>query len=381
MQNSIAITVESDAWALLSNQGFLFRWQELYEACTWATSFQSPGFVCTWFENYKSQFSPVIIYQGTDECLTGLLILGQSVATHKLVVAGGHQAEYQTWLEYLDQKDDFIFQALKAIATKLPGYDLAFKYLPQEAPIERFARPVKLSQPTAVMARPRLFTSLNQDSVSQIVSNKRNQRSLKQLKKLGDLEFKRIFDIGQLASIFDEISAFYDFRQGAVHNRFHFLRDASKKPFHLDLLAKYPDLTHVTITTLNGKILAAHIGILSNNQIHLGIIAYSPFYTHCSPGIVHLMLLCEHLYQEGITLFDLTPGSDPAKERFANGCDQVYQLTLYRNWKTRFLALLKARGLFSSNLISIPLGYRMTKPKHFMQMQNITILESLARSY
>jgi CelD/BcsL family acetyltransferase involved in cellulose biosynthesis len=379
MQTSIAIKVESDAWALLSDQRFLFRWQELYEACAWATSFQSPGFVCTWFENYKCQFSPVIIYQGTDERLTGLLILGQSVATHKLVVAGGHQAEYQTWLEYPDQKDDFICQALKAFATTLPGYTLAFKYLPQEAPVKRFARSEKLNRRTVVMARPRLFTSINQDSINQIVSNKRNQRSLKQLNKLGELEFMRIFDIGMFASIFDEISAFYDFRQGAVHNRFHFLRDASKKPFHLDLLAKNPDLAHVTITTLNGKILAAHIGILSKNQIHLGIIAYSPFYAHYSPGIVHLMLLCQLLYQEGIALFDLTPGSDPAKERFANGCDQVYQVTLYRDWKARFIALLKAKGIIFVKYLSRSMGLSHDKARALFEGAKRTNIKSTSR--
>jgi hypothetical protein len=344
MQTSIAITVESDAWTLLSDQGFLSRWQELYEACTWATSFQSPGFVCTWFENYKCQFSPVIIYQGTNERLTGLLILGQSICVHKLVVAGGHQAEYQTWLEHQDENRKFIDQALDAVAFTFPGYELTFKYLPNGAPVEQFTGE-KSGKRIGVKTQSHPFTSLNKDALDHIISHKRNQRSLKQLTKLGELKFTRIYDARQFTSIFDEIIAFYDLRQGAVHDRFHFLRDASKKPFHLDLLAKHPDLLHVTVTTLNGKILAAHIGILSKNQIHLGIIAYSPFYAHYSPGIVHLMLLCKHLYQENITLFDLTPGSDHAKERFANGYDQVYQLTLYRDRKARFMAMLKAKGI------------------------------------
>jgi CelD/BcsL family acetyltransferase involved in cellulose biosynthesis len=300
MQSLIAIKTENDAWALISDQSFLRRWQELYDVCIWATSFQSPRFVSIWFGNYKSQFSPVIIYQETDQHFSGLLILGQSVTHHKLVVAGGYQAEYQVWLEHPDGHSDFIHQALEAIALMLPGYNLAFKYLPEEAPLKSLMGSGKLNRRLGVVAHPRLFTSLSQESLDLIFSNKRNQRSLTRLSKLGNFEFHRIVDTDQFASIFDEIIAFYDFRQGAAHDRFPFSQDASKKPFHLDLFKNCSDLLHVTVTTLDGKILAAHIGVVSKNQLHLGIIAYSPFYAHYSPGIVHMMHLCKLLFQEGI---------------------------------------------------------------------------------
>jgi CelD/BcsL family acetyltransferase involved in cellulose biosynthesis len=352
----VILQTESDAWALLCNHKFVSSWQELFDACPWTTTFQSPGFVCTWFEHYQSQFSPVLIYQATGERLTALLILGQSISAHKLVIAGGYQAEYQAWLERPDEQGNFIQQALETVATSLPGYNLAFKYLPDQAPIEHIKTTGKLTRRIRVTPQPRLYIHLSQESVNQIFSSKRNQRSLKQLTKSGELKFTRITDPRLLDTIFDEIIAFYDFRQGAVHDRFPFLRDAAKKPFHLDLLTKCPELLHVTVTTLDGKILAAHIGIVSNKQVHLGIITYSPFYGHYSPGIVHLMLLCQHLHREGFTNFDLTPGTDPAKERFANQCDQVSIFTLYRGWQACLIATLKAKGVDTLKSLSRLMG-------------------------
>ena len=345
MHSSLAIQTERDAWVRLSDESFLVEWQALFEACAWSTTFQSPDFVRLWFEHYQGRYAPVLVYQAVGERLIGLLILGHSAQTRQLVVAGGYQAEYQAWLEHPGGPGDFILPALQAIACAFPRYELKFKYLPKFAPAGQFIGSDKLHRRIGVMAYPCLFTTLNQDTVCQIFSNKRNQRSLKQLKKCGQLEFRRVQDAEALATILDEIIAFYDFRQGAVHDRTPFLSDVSKKAFHLDLLKKHPELLHVTVTTLNGNILAGHVGILSKNQLHLGIIAFSPFYAHCSPGIVHMMLLCELLFHEGITHLDLTPGADPTKERFANGCDQVNLITLHRDWRAQAGAALKAKGI------------------------------------
>ena len=63
----------------LANKAFLERWQNLYENCPWATAFQSPGFVTTWFRVYGERFSPVILSDSSAEGqMNGLLMLGLS---------------------------------------------------------------------------------------------------------------------------------------------------------------------------------------------------------------------------------------------------------------------------------------------------------------
>jgi RimJ/RimL family protein N-acetyltransferase len=114
--------------------------------------------------------------------------------------------------------------------------------------------------------------------------------------------------------------------------------------FHLDLLEKYPELMHITVTTLNEKALAAHIGIVSKEQVYLGILAYSPFYGGYSLGKIHLMLLGRQLMEEGINCLDLTPGEDAWKERFANAHNETAVLTFYGSTKAQTINLVKTQG-------------------------------------
>ena len=61
---------------LLEDAGFLEEWKNLYNACPWATVFQSPSFVATWYQVYRS-YLPILIKTETDGKLTGLLTLAK----------------------------------------------------------------------------------------------------------------------------------------------------------------------------------------------------------------------------------------------------------------------------------------------------------------
>jgi GNAT superfamily N-acetyltransferase len=110
-----------------------------------------------------------------------------------------------------------------------------------------------------------------------------------------------------------------------VHDVLPFQLDPLKKPFHLALM-RQRDLVHVTVMKVGTELVAAHFGIRGGREVVLWLFAHSPFRAAHSPGKLHLLLLGEQLAQQGITTFDLTPGGDPWKERFASRHDQVHTL-------------------------------------------------------
>ena len=91
--------------------------------------------------------------------------------------------------------------------------------------------------------------------------------------------------------------------------------------------------------SVGGKFAAAHIGAITNDTVHLGVIAHSPLYAEHSVGKLQLLLLARHLAGEGFKTFDLTPGDDPWKERFADAHDDVIELRMYPNAMARVRAM------------------------------------------
>jgi hypothetical protein len=145
---------------------------------------------------------------------------------------------------------------------------------------------------------------------------------------MGKLELVRVTSSGEFAGVLDVVADLADFRHGAVHATFPFRVDPLRKELYLEL-KRIPRLLHVTTLRLSGELLAAHIGFYNRGQVLLGVIAHSPFYAEQSPGKLLMLLLGLELAQEGVPVFDLTPGTlSGYKERFATHHDEVHVLTV-----------------------------------------------------
>jgi hypothetical protein len=66
---------------------------------------------------------------------------------------------------------------------------------------------------------------------------------------------------------------------------------------------------------------------MNHQVVHLqGINSHSPFYSKHSPGILHFLMLGVALAEEGIPVFDLTPGgADGYKAILANRQETAYE--------------------------------------------------------
>ncbi len=313
--------------ALLMDQCFCRDWDDLFRHCSWATPFQGRAFVTTWYEIYAARYEPLLVSErAANGQLTGLLTLAIDRMSGALVCAGTHHAEYQVWLSRPEHGDEFILAAITNLRTAFPSQTLFFKYLPPNVPLTWATSKQLQNSQIEIQSHARPLLNLGDGrGIAESLKKKSNKSRLNRLKQLGEIRFEQITDPAVLAAAFDDIEAFVDLRQGAVHDVLPFRIDPLKKPFHLALLT-HPDLVHVTALHVGEKLAALHFGIRGQTQAVLWLFAHSPFLAAHSPGKFHLLLMGDLLALQGITTFDLTPGGDLWKERFATNHDQVHTL-------------------------------------------------------
>ncbi len=344
-----AVTVVHDcAHELLADPTFRRGWESLIDACAWATPFQSPGFVLTWFAAYARQFSPVVILRRDSQGeLDGLFILALERNEQRLCAPGAHQAEYQVWLEASSGAGTFFLEALEAVESEFPKQDILLKYVPEQA-IEGLSPGARHRMRLELRAHQRPWWKLTGDGIGRSLRKKSNKSRLNRLKRLGAFEFSRIRDEGEFEACLDQIIPYYDMRHGALSDSMPFRADEQKRQFHVRLFADHPELIHVTVGKIGGQAVSMHIGIANSEQLHLAIIAHSPLLARYSPGKLHMLLLAEQLLSEGRTRFDLTPGGDPWKERFASDHDRVYELVVHKRAAGRLTAEASRRAVQTS---------------------------------
>ena len=342
MTGAVALYEDAQARRLLDDTAFIAAWRRLHGLSQGATAFQGPQFAVPWYQHYEAEYSPwLLTRRGIDGELIGLLALAYDNRSGSLIVAGGHQAEYQGWLAHANCSTIFIADAWRAIRARLPAVTLNFKYLPPALPRDAW-RSVTLRGLVEPLARGRPLMRLDPERIEESLRKKGNKSKLNRLARLGEVRLERLRSAQALEPYFDQIIAYYDMRQGAVHDSCPFLTDAHKRALHL-AWAEQPELLHVTILSVGGRLAAAHIGAISRDTVHLGIIAHSPLYAEYSVGKLQLLLLARHLAQEGFKTFDLTPGDDPWKERFADEHDEVYELRMFASAWARLRATVPQR--------------------------------------
>ena len=329
---SIRLVRGPAAMELLADAEFQRCWDELRSRCPWATVFQSPAFVAAWYRVYQTRFEAVLLLErDASDGLLGLLplaVANDATSRDGWVVAGAQQAEYQAWLADTEAAPDFIEEALGRLWQQSRPRRLTFRYLPAGAPIDwvgggRFAA---LGQ---IEAFPCPLMELGDGTNAARSLAKRGNRSrLKRLARNGPLSYERITEPAAFRAILDDFAADCDFRHGAAHGRLPFHDDPQKRDFLLALFEQ-PGLLDVTVTRSGDTMLGAHVGLRDPDRMYNGMLVHSPLEARNSPGKLHVLQLAQDLARRGCRVFDLTPGNDPWKERFANRHETVHTLTLH----------------------------------------------------
>jgi len=357
----IRIRRGDEACLWLADPGHQAAWVGLSQACPWSSVFQLPPFVEAWYHTYLAIEEPVIV-TGEDQVggLTGLLLLARHRQTGALAPAGTHHAEYQSWLALPGDDGAFIAIALAALSAQGLGQRLTFAYLTPGTP----------PPPAAVTHRHGVFTldrrfrrglvALRPGPARRSSLRKKSNRSrLRRLERLGPVTLRQLTSVEELARALPTIAAWCDLRQGALNASTPFRSDPLKAEFYLRMMAA-PGLLHATILQAGDHPIACHIGPINGREVALGLIAHSPLHAEHSPGKLLLLLLFEQLAEQGFDRFDLTPGGDAYKDRFATDSDDVLRLDCFMDagLSRRARASRAARGALGglSRAIGVPPG-------------------------
>ncbi len=352
---SIELVSGDDALRLLAEPAFQEAWDALLARCPWGTAFQRRDFTALWYATYEAVYAPLMVVgYAPDGAVVGVLALGVERASGRLLAAGSHHAEYQTWIAEQELGDAFASAAVEAVRARHPGAALVFRYLAPGSPIAWTG-----DEPWAgrCVRSPMLRALLDTDDDERGAASlrkKSNRSRLNRLKRGGELVFERVTSPAEFVAALDEIIPVYDLRQGAAHHVLPFAIDPLKRAFHESMLA-LPDFLHVSTMRVGGRIVAAHIGVLTGDSLSLGVYTHAPELAKHSPGKLHLLMLAGLLAEEGVATLDLTPGPG-WKERFASRTDHVDTLEVHFGGGSRLVRGARLVGERLAKRVALSLG-------------------------
>jgi CelD/BcsL family acetyltransferase involved in cellulose biosynthesis len=311
----------------------LAEWERLYRECAWATAFQSSGFSRVWFEHYGGEWSPVIVL-GLDD---GRLIALMPLATNddRITGVGAHQAEYHGWLGEEASAAQFLRAAVQALRSELPGRQLLLKYLHAKVPRHALHELCASDMRARLSSHVRGLLALEGGGVSDALKKKGNRSKLNRLRRQGQLDF-RMLSADALERQMDLLTAYCDFRQGAVNGDCPFTDDPHKREFHLAWARELSDQVHVSGLFLNDRLISALFLAKSANEAHIAILAHAPEHAENSPNKLQIYEAALALAGSGVRWLDMTPGGDEWKMRFATTRDEVHELIVHADvWRAQ----------------------------------------------
>jgi CelD/BcsL family acetyltransferase involved in cellulose biosynthesis len=326
----VEVFIGSEAEKLIENIEFCEDWRRLSNACPWTSVFQEPDFVTIWYSTYRSRYTPVIVtgVNENDE-KAGLFTLAICNDSGDLVVAGDRHTEYGGWLADPRYGNEFIESAIEKLREKFPNRSLTLLFALPTLPVEWTNPGNRFSSNCHLRTIPRGLMAVGDGSSFKESLRKKYQNKINRLKRSGQLRFDRIEDPEEFQEIVDEIFCYQTFRLRAIYNIIDPENDQLKKTFLTNLM-RLPGILNVTVLRVGDKLVSGQIHMHNREQVLLGLITHSPFYSRFSPGTVHLLMLGVELAKKEIPIFDLTPGGE-YKDRYATDHDHAYILKIFFN--------------------------------------------------
>ncbi len=334
MDFRISIVRGDDAWSLLQDDAFIDAWDLLARVDRKATLIQEYPFVRTWYEQYADAYVPLLClgYDG-ENALVGLIPLAQSTSSGSLTHAGGGQAEYHGWIAAPQFDEDFLVASLVELYRQLPIDRWTWRWLPPGAPLG-WIDSDKLRRAgiyvTCMNQRAPLLDLSDAAKVKKITRNKSIKSKVNRYKRRGKFHLERIVSVARAEELLPVLREQCDFRQGAVNDATPFRSDRNKLPFFVQRM-HYPEVNHFTVLWLEDKPIAFHFGACDDDRVLLGLTSYDPVESRNSPGTLLLTELITMLSEEGYRYYDLTPGENSYKDRFANRQEPVCMPTFVRS--------------------------------------------------
>ena len=248
----------------------------------------------------------------------------QQVLTH----AGHDNAEYFGWLSVPELNTKFLIDTVQLVGKHFAIRTWRWRWLAPGISPAPFHHLEAIKVYASVETRHSLIWNLNDpEKLSKLKKSSSNKSKIKRLQKKGELKFRVITDEEETFRLLETVKYQCDFRQEAINSIRPFADNPQKIAFNA-ALQKYPGTFHMSGLWIDDELLAFHLGICDKKRVCLGTISFDPSESKNSPGTLLMIKLAEELTLQGFEIFDLTPGTDAYKERFANGQEDVFRPTL-----------------------------------------------------
>lgn len=320
--------------SLLTDSDFLNTWKNLAKQTTGFHVLQEPEFILTWYRHYQAQYEPILLL-GMDEknTLVGLMALAWDEENQILTHGGHFSAEYHAWLAKPLYSDEFFAQCLLTVKQHFSLKKWAWNFMPPHLDFHVSASKEKELQKAGIFLafkeeenplwNLKDETKLKKTLKSSSLRSKRNR-----LKRRGELRFEIIQEVGRAKEALEVAAKQYDFRKEAQYNTRPYEEDLRLIDFDLDLIDQQKCL-HCCALWLDDKLLAFHRGATDGKSVQLGLITFDPSEYASSPGTILFAELAKSLTEEGYETFDITPGGDAYKQRYANSSVLIKRPTVY----------------------------------------------------
>lgn len=317
-----------EALKLISSDEFIKQWKELAIGRPVHCRLQEAEFLSVWYPNYAAIFEPVIFtaFNDSDE-LVGFLGMVWDEKNQELKHAGHPQ--YRGWLAKPEYEISFIQKVFRIIQKEFPIKKLLWSVLSPGLSIDvlNSALGSNMHLTTEETISP-MWNLTDPSRLKKLLKNKSIKANFNRYKRLGDFRFEIIEEPDRLREVLHIAKNQIDFRKEAVNNVLPFKSDPYKIDYFCEQISVPGTILPVALW-LDDQLLSFNQGVMSEKYFKGRITSFDPSQYKYSPGTLLFIKLAEYLTENGIEIFDLTPGTNSYKDRFADTSVKLFKPTIH----------------------------------------------------
>lgn len=342
----------TEALNLINSNTFIKKWEELATDQPVHCRMQEPDILCIWYRHYSVVFEPVIFtaFNDSDE-LIGFLGMVWDEKNQELKHAGHPQ--YQGWLAKPDYELPFLQHVFRYIRDEFPIKRLAWSVLSPGLSFDVFQSALDSDMYLTYEETVSPMWNISDPArLKRLLKNKSIKSNFNKYKRRGDFRFEIIKEPEYLRKVLDIAKNQIDFRKEAMNNVLPFQSDPIKIDYYCEQL-KVPGTILPVALWLDDQLLSFNMGVMGKKYFKGRITSFDPSEFRNSPGTLLFIRLSEYLTENGYEIFDLTPGTNSYKDRFADSSVNLYKPTIHFSNIDYQKTLLKKRLVKSSRKLLI----------------------------
>jgi CelD/BcsL family acetyltransferase involved in cellulose biosynthesis len=324
--------------------GLLVFWEELMAVDPKSTFYQGPAWCMEWYRSYGDFFSPLVMLITCDRTLVGIVPMAVESATGRLTFATDNMADYRDVVTRPDYRKAVIAEMLQVYKSgSFPNTLRLGPTQPESKTVgivrELTARTSELRTITRAHTCWRFWFN-EPTSAIKIAAKESVRRNVNYYKREGPVVLQRVKDADSWDAIKDEFFAQHSLRQLSVGRPISF-NEERKRRFYDGLIEQHPEMVHVTMLRVAGKLIAGHYGYIWRKVLYWGASSFDVREEKHSPGQILVALFLQNASTDGLRGVDFTLGTEEFKARFGNSCASLPTVEIYSNSRSYFSRKLR----------------------------------------